>query len=252
MPKKNMTEEEKKAWGAKMKAAREAKNATADVAPEPEVREDILSGELADLKRQIEELKQSQFMQPKQRETPQMNSQGSLTGTYEKYTTDPAHYPDPTERLAQEPKLARFAFPLNYELQYTVSESAYETKQGIFNREPKFSVDLVKIMLDEDTGEPTNMRYLVKKVVFHEDPLAAVTVARENGIPVDETNEKEFLDEMRYIRVRDWLLEIFYPKPVTKSQERKEMVIDGKVVQYYEINAPDPQAMPFSDLNTRL
>jgi hypothetical protein len=79
-------------------------------------------------------------------------------------------------------------------------------------REPKFTIQLNRIVLN-DQGEQTNKRYIARRLIFHEDPQAALVVARENNLAVDENNQKEFLDEMRYLRVKDWLFDVFWPKP---------------------------------------
>lgn len=177
---------------------------------------------------------------------------GRLIGTIEKYIIDPKHYPDPRERLAREPRLQRFAFSDNYELEFEVTSTQYETKDGVNMREPKFTLALIRIMYD-DAGERTNDRFTVCRAIFHEDPQSAIVVARENGLPVDETNEKGFLDEMRYLRMRDWLLEAFYPpKPIQAKQNKREMVIGNKLVEVFEINSEQSETMPFSQLKNKL
>ena len=128
----SMSDEQKKAASERMKAYHEAKKQ-----PKPEVaqqpqdaeKQDILSQELADLKKQIEELKAEKF-QPKPQEKAELNQGGKLVGTFEKFIVDPAYYPDPRERLSKEPRLAQFAFPLNYELVWDISTSNYQTQDS--------------------------------------------------------------------------------------------------------------------------
>jgi len=259
MPKKIKTQTEKNAWGAKMQAARVAKR-DAQVEREndklvpPIVTEPVApiqpnQPDYAELQRQVLELT-TKFanLQP---QGPQV-ANGRLVGTFTKYNTDPNYYPDPCERLAAEPRLQRFAFPMNYELKFTTSTSSYETKDGISTVEPKFELELVRIMLNEETGEATNKRYVICKAIFHEDPQSAIVVARQNGIDINKFNEKDFLDEMRYLQMRDWVLECFYPPKTQEKEKRKEMVIDGKIVQYFEINSETPEAMKFGDLKGRV
>lgn len=242
MPKKNMTEEEKKAWGAKMKALRDAKK---EVVPQ----DNILSNEeISDLLRRVKELESRQF-------TPQpgFNPQGGMVGTLEKYTVNPKYYPDPTERLAREAKLQRFAFPINYELKFDVAVTSYQTKDGVNTREPRFTLELHRIVMDEDTGQPTDGRYVISRAVFHEDPQAALIIAREQGFDVDTLSEKDFLDEMRYLRIRDWLFDVFYaPKNTGAKKNKKDMVIGNKLVEYFEISSENSESMPFNQLNTKL
>lgn len=241
------TEEEKKAFAEKMKAARAKKE-------EPVV--DIQTDESTeDLKRQIEEMRQNMaqmqamMMQP---QMPQMNRSGDLIGEWEKYLVDPALYPDPTPRLAKEPRLAPLAFEHNYELEYKVGVTSYQTKTGKNVKEPKFEVQLNRIVLDQQ-GKQTPKRYIARKMIFHEDPDAALTIARENGLEVDKSDERNFLNEMRYYRVRDWLFGIFYPKP-TQEQENpiKEEVIGGQVVQVFAKSSEEPSEIEFNKLDSKL
>jgi hypothetical protein len=94
-------------------------------------------------------------------------------------------------------------------------------------------------MLDEETGEPTPGRYVVCQLVMHEDPETALVLARENGLQVNDEEEMLFLNEMRYLRMRNWLLDCFYPPKASPKQQRKDMVIEGRLVQYWEANTED-------------
>lgn len=241
------TDEEKKAFAEKMKAARAMK----EVEKENVV---IQSDQDVDeLKRQIAELRDiiNQNMQPAQA-APTMNMKGQLIGEWEKYIVDPAHYPDPTGRLAEEPRLAPLAFKYNYELTYQVGVSSYQTKDGRNVKEPKFTIKLDRIVLD-DQGNQTLKRYVVKQLIFHEDPDAALVIARENGVEVDKTNEKRFLDEMRYLRVRDWLLDIFFPKPISQQESPvHDEVIGGSVVSVFTKSSVEPSEIDFSQIQRKL
>lgn len=185
-------------------------------------------------------------------EKPRISDSGRLVGTLEKYKLDPAYYDDPRLRLAAEARLRRFAFRENYTLDWLVQSTFYETIDGIKTREPRFELTLNRIVMNEDTGEPTQGRYVIRKLIFHEDPQAALIVAREHGLPIDESDERQFLDEMRYLRARDWLFEVFYPAKSTAKKSKKEMVIGNRLVDYYEINSENAEKMPFDDLNKRL
>lgn len=253
--KKDATPEERAAFGAKMKAAREAKKATQEQVQEPETT--VQNEDYNTLKAQVEELKQLIAQQAKQTQSastldaPTITATG-LIGTFKKYNTDPNYYPDFTERLAKEPRLARFAFGENWELEFSVKDSSYTTLDNRRVVEPQFTVQLIGIMFDED-GNKTDGRYVRRQMIFFEDPDAALAVARENGLNVQDFEEKAFLDEMRYLRVRNWLLEAFYPPSITnKKQNKKQMVVGNQVVEYYEISSEDPSAMPFSQLGNSL
>jgi hypothetical protein len=189
-----------------------------------------------------------QNQQQNQPQGPQFGPQG-MVGTRIKYIMDKSNYPDPTARLADEPRLARFAFKQNYELNYEIGVSLYATKDGYQEKQPKFTLQLIRIMFDDETGEPTNQRYVICQVIFHEDPEAAIAIANEQGFDMATIPEREFLNEMRYLRMRDWLMECFYPRRPSPSKNKKEMVIGNKVVQVFEINSEDAQAMPFDQLD---
>ena len=240
-----MTEAEKKAWGAKMKELRDKKKEKQE-----EVEETISNEDYNSLKRQVEELKK--LIETKEvKEGPQITASG-LIGTLNKFNTDPAYYPDPSERLAKEPRLARFAFGENWELEFSVKTSSYTTLDNRRVAEPQFTVQLIGVVFD-DNGEKTDGRYVRRQMIFFEDPDAALSVARENGLKVEDFEEKAFLDEMRYLRVKNWLLEAFYsPVNTNKKQNKKQMVIGNQVVDYYEISSVESSPMPFNNLSTTI
>lgn len=278
MPGRKWTEEERQAQAERMRERHERKAEQTKVnqetheshPPEPieeDTRPDVVPpweqpdpieppspGEVsvAELQKQIQELQAAMFMQnlPTTQQA-KLGPQG-LIGTTEKYIVDPANYPNPCTRLSQEEKLQRFAFPMNYELEFKVTSSEYQTIDGRRMREPKFTLDLVRIIIDEDTGRATNGRYTVCRAIFHEDPEAAIVIAREQGLAVDEANEKAFLDEMRYLRMREWLLEAFYPPKTQEKQNKKEVVIGGKLVEYFEVNSENRESIPFGQLKNKL
>lgn len=282
MPKKNMTLAERKAWGEKMRLAREAKaerkivdpitgktlgftppeqeNSTSqNVEVSPSAPEDIQGeSELDQLKRHVQELSgvianlQRQQVPPVQQGA-QVTSRG-ITGTVTKFSTNPKDYPDPRDRLFEEPKLKLKDFNRNWwDLEWEVTRVNYDTKDGIHMAEPKFQLRLIRILEDPETGEPSNKRFTFWKGTFFEDPEAAIQVAAQYGIEVGEQMEKEFLNEMRYLRFRDWLLEAFYaPKPSQEKINKVETVINNRLVEVYEINSPNSETIPFQNLKTKL
>ena len=249
------TDAERKAFGEKMKALREQK-LTEDTKPTEEVETTIQNDDYNTLKQQVEELKQLIASQAKQQPAPQ--PQGAqitatgLIGTLHKYNTDPSYYPDFTKRLALEPRLSRFAFGENWELEFSVKTSTYTTLDNRRVDEPQFTVQLIGVVFDED-GNKTEGRYVRRQMIFFEDPDAAMTVARENGLNVEDFEEKAFLDEMRYLRVRDWLLENFYPpKNINRKQNKKQMVVGNQVVEYYEVSSVENSDIPFDQLGNKM
>jgi hypothetical protein len=253
MPRK-MTPEQRKAWGAKMRKLKEQKKLNEQIVKTPEPSTDpdyqTLLKQIQEANKAIAELK-AQSTQP----TQQVDmAGGKLTGTYERYKVDPDFYPDPTPRLSQEKRLSRFAFDDNYELKWEVQLSQYETIDHIRTKEPRFVLKLIVKVYDDDSGELTNRRFVILQGVFHEDPDAAIAIARENGVQVDENNERDFLNEMRYLRFRDWLLEAFFPTPPPPSQNKKEVVIGNKLVEVYEVTSDKQESMAagFASMSKKL
>lgn len=177
---------------------------------------------------------------------------GRLVGTTAKFSVDPKQYEDPRDRLRAEPRLRRVAFDTNYELDFDVSVTSYDTKDGLMMKEPKFTLSLNQIVLDDD-GEPTTGRIGKARIVFFEDPQTAVLMANKLGIPIDDENEAKFLNDMRYIRVRDWLYECFWPPKVeTARANKREMVVGGQIVDVWEKSSENASAIPFDTLNSKL
>ena len=256
-----MTAEQRKAASERMKALHQRKKIERDAlladAPKDKTTEQVVEPvketiEVADynkLKAEIEELKRT-FYQSTQN-VAQVQG-GKLIGRTDKYITDPAYYPNPVERLMDEPKLARFAFKVNYELDFNINSTQYQTIDGLNMREPKFSLALHKIIMDEKTGEPTNKRFVVARLVLHEDPDAALLVARREGLDVDENDERRFLDEMRYLRMRDWLLGLFYQSAPDKRSKKRQEVIGGRLVEVFEISSSSADKIPFDELKGKV
>lgn len=258
MPKRNWSEEERKAFGQKMKLAREAKETKEIVdevvrqtEPKPDPIEQIAPDQdVAELKQQIAELKAYLF----DKDRPQgveVGKSGNLIGEVAKYLIDPENYPDPTIRLAKEPRLKAVNFDFNYELDYEVQASKYENKVGVNMVEPRFYIQLNRVKVD-DQGNRTDGRYIAKRMIFHEDPQAAIVIARDNGIELDSSDEQAFLNEMRYLRVRDWLFDIFWPVPPMTKEGVKEEVIGGTIVQVFTKSSATPEEVPFDQLKTKV
>jgi hypothetical protein len=288
MPRKKLTPEQKKAWGEKMKAAKEKKameraqpqvtpqvgtptstpaaepmsqNTELEVSPpDSSAEENVRSDDVQTLLRRIEELERQRFFPaqptPQLSQQPQVTHRG-ITGTLTKYSVNPKDYPsqeDILTRLLDERRLQLQNFNRNWwDIEFQVSTVNYDTKDGIHVREPKFQVRLIRIIEDPETGEPSNRRYTLHKVTLFEDPDAAIQVANQHGIEIPEELEQDFLNEMRYLRIRDWVLESFYPpKPTQAKANKTETVIGNRLVEVYEINSADSESIPFSQLNKKL
>lgn len=185
-----------------------------------------------------------------------------LVGEVDKYLVDEDNYPDPTPRLAQEQRLQSIAFNHNYELDYDFKIRSYETKTGLNMREPEFTVTLSRIVLDDQgnrvkilnpkSGKMEEKRYRAKRLMFHEDPQAALVIARDNNLDVDKSDERVFLNEMRYYRVRDWLFDVFWPQPADQKSDIQEEAVGGTIVQFYTKDSETPSGVDFDKLDTKI
>lgn len=251
MSKKEMSAEERKAWGEKMRQARLAK---------ANKKEDIIdNNDLDRMQQQIQELQEQ--LNLRQQPTPIAPVASKQVVT--KITFDPKAYPDPRDRLSKEDKLARIAFPLNYELNWKVEPITWE-EDGIKVRTPRFILELLGKVFDEETNEPKKVldpvtkewkeqRYVLKKGMFFEDGDSFLAVANQMGIEVPDDMTKEFFDEMRYIVIRDWLFENFFPPKRMNNTNRQQTVINNRLVEVFEtsvdINQSQPD-IPFADMRS--
>lgn len=255
---KEWTAEERKAFGEKMKQKRLEKEQVASV-PEGTKTEVANGVSMEDLQRQLNEVMETNallkaaFLNGNSQAKNGLNlgKGGQLQGEVEKYLVDPSNYPDPTPRLSAEARLQTIAFNHNYELTYDVSVINYETKTGVNMKEPNFLIQLNRIVLD-DQGEKTDKRYIARRFIFKEDPQAALMVARNNNLDVDKSDEKAFLNEMRYIRARDWLFNVFWPKQESQAAKIKEEVIGGQLVQVFTKSSEDASSIDFDKLTKKM
>lgn len=266
MPKKNWTPEERSAFGDKMRAIRDAKKKIPQEAP---------SVDLDSLQRQLNEVMETnallkaailggQMVQGQVNQTSQsvaVGRTGQLLGEVDKYLVDPDNYPDPTKRLSEEQRLQSIAFNHNYELEYQFSIRSYETKTGVNMREPEFLITLLRVVLDDQgnrvqvankDGGLDDKFYIARRMVFHEDPQAALVIARDNNVMIERDDERVFLNEMRYLRVRDWLFDFFWPKTSQSKENIREEAVGGTIVQVYTKSSVEPSAVDFDKLQSKV
>lgn len=186
--------------------------------------------------------------------TAQKTAEAPTNKLSDRYSVNPDNYVDPTDRLANEASLGRFGFKENYELRWSMAPFKYQDVENKWHQEPRFTLDLIRVIFDEETGEKTNGRYLEYRLIQHEDPDSAIMVATDNGVDVDSFSEKDFLNEMRYIQARDWLFGLpnFFPQKAKAYTNTKDMVIGGKMVQYFEKSddAEKSSSLPFGNLDS--
>lgn len=236
MPRK-WTDEEKKAFGEKMKAARANKTKNPQTKTTPtstvEIEESTLK-EILDRLKTLEAEKATRPTAPTQE--PTISQSGHVQGIKEKYTINKAAYAhvDPRARLFKEPKLSRFAPEENYSMYWRVDNTRYQNAQGLWMAEPRFELEVRRKVLDDDGS--VKGEYQVGKLVSHEDWDAAIDIANSLGLEIDPNMGKEFIDEMRYQNFRMFVEELFFAPTAIKQVNggKKEMVVAGTVVTFYE------------------
>lgn len=160
-----------------------------------------------------------------------------VQGRVFKYPIEKSFYPDPTERLYDEPLLRRFNLRDNFYFDWEVEGVEYE-KYGVTYAEPRFIVRLFRRMFEDDGLTPSGQLALINRQIQHEDEIAARTAAGKLNMTDSFESFQEMMDEMRYYRIRQWLLDLFSPVKVhTHNKQATTMVIDGKVVEVFDTEA---------------
>ena len=160
-----------------------------------------------------------------------------VQGIVFRYPVERDWYPDPTDRLLDEPQLRRFAMRENYIFRWAVDGETYE-KNGVTFSEPRFTVELFRRLYD-DEGQETGKMALVARHMQMEDEMTTRKVAQELQIldkfPEGEEGFRQLMSEVRYHRIQQWLLDIFRPAKIKTFRKRPtQQVIDGKVVEVYD------------------
>lgn len=156
-----------------------------------------------------------------------------VTGQVFKYPVEPEYYPNPKERLYDVPFLKRFNLRDNYIITWGVEGVEYE-KNGVAFAEPRFICHLYRRIFDED-NEDTGTAALVSRTFLHEDRMVAIMTANKMGLSEQFEDERELMDEIRFIRVRDWLVALFTPYKFQQFKKKpRMMVIAGKQVEVHD------------------
>lgn len=166
-----------------------------------------------------------------------------MKGTLYKYPIEADYYNSPTERIFNMPELSRFAPRENYEIQWEVKGTFYENERThVYYAEPTFTITILRVMYGDD-GLPTTRRAIVGKNILHEDEVVANAVARELGL--SNMDKRQLLEEVRFQRIRRWILDLLIPANRQKDRVENigEMVVDGKVVPFIEVETNADKAI---------
>lgn len=161
----------------------------------------------------------------------QVNPFGAVVGTVTKFNINPEYYPDPRERLYDEPRLSRFSMRENYFITWDISAKPYQTKDNMSIQEPTFHVTLYQNLFD-DQGKETGSAIVIQTLHMNEDEELCRMFAAENGFEVTDESLKQLMDDTRYARISNWLLSIFFPpRNFEMSVDSHEEAIGGSVVK---------------------
>lgn len=156
-----------------------------------------------------------------------------VQGRIFKYPVEKSYYPDPTQRLYDEPTLSRYNLRENFHFDWEVEGVEYE-KYNVTYAEPRFTIRLFRKIFDEE-GKLTGQLALVNRAVVHEDEIVARIGAEKLGLQDKFKDFQDMMNEMRYYRFRSWLLDLFTPAKVEQhNRQSRQMVIDGKVVEMFD------------------
>jgi hypothetical protein len=237
MPKKNMTLEERQAWGQKMKDARKKKaaEAGAPVAQLPPIEEvtskdtvTLTTEQFQDMMDRLSNLEQQKPESPQpQSAIPRIDqATGQAIGVTEKHSINPNDYKDPTEALYNLPELRRFAFRENYVLRWTVTPTRYQTAFGTWFVEPRFELTLLRRRFDEEGVERPD-KIIVGRASFFEDLPANLMEADLAGLSVDDVGTPDFSEKMKMYRYKLWLVENLTPKRPSSTKKKVKLEVIG-------------------------
>lgn len=183
-----------------------------------------------------QKLEELESITPKTSSTARVGQNG-VQGIIFRYEVDKGYYPDPTQRLLDEPRLQRFAMRQNYIFKWSVDGVEYK-KDNITYAEPRFTLELFRRLYNDD-GDDTGRAALVARSIMHEDEMTTrITASRMNLLDTfsnDDEGFRELMNEVRYWRIQQWLFGIFTPPKIQTHRKRPTTeVIAGKVVEVFD------------------
>lgn len=226
MPKKEWTDEERKAFGDKMRAARAQKETETPTVVETPQNVTLTQDQFDEIMARLKAA-ENQASQP----APQAPQAAPKTGIIEKFPINPKFYPSPVEELYELPELRRFAMRQNFEIRYKVYTTKYQVASGEWYMEPRFEITLLRRRFDDDGNELKN-KIIIGRASFFEDPPANILEADLAGLAVDEVETIEGAAAMRFYRYKTWIIGKLQPRKVTSSDPAERLeVINGQVYQ---------------------
>lgn len=242
MPKKEWSDEDRQAFGAKMKAAREAKQ------QEKEAKKEVAEA-------QTPEVDTAEVVRQVLAEILKGGHKDNTDRTVQTYSIDPEDYPleETVEQLYDLSELSRFAPRENFSFQMRMEIAQYDKKDGKWYREPRFIFEVwrrptaTELAEAEEKGNkaltPTT-EIFVGQHIQSEDDVAAKQAAQKLGLRagVDYEDFDDLMNRMRTERIKQWLLSLPIfggnapkPKPIVET----DMAISGQVVKVHNPGSKD-------------
>jgi hypothetical protein len=169
-------------------------------------------------------------------------------GIVERFPIRPDAYVNPVEMLYDIPKLRRFGLRENYVIDWKVSTTRYETRQGQWYMEPRFELTLKRKQFNEEGeevvkhdkhGKPFHPRIVLGRASFFVDPPADMIEAELAGLADADLSDEELQERMFFWRYSMWIEERLMPKlPDFTTNAMKEEVIGGKAYEIEEYSMP--------------
>lgn len=163
------------------------------------------------------------------------------------YSLEKDDYDDPTDRLLDLPELRKFAMRDNYILKWKVEMAQYQKVDGIWYREPRFVVELYRHPWEEELAESREKGGALtpEAVIFEnrhmqvEDDIAARQIATDLKLKVgvDFADFDELMDEMRFLRIKKWLVDYLIPPapPSDNVNAPRELAVGGTVKKVHNL-----------------
>jgi hypothetical protein len=234
MPKRNWSEEERKAFGAKMKAAKAARQ---NQNPQTKDSVTLTTNQYEELMARLQKLEQEPTQTVDQHlEGPQtisVNQHGQSVGIVTKYPVDPSLYPNPTDDLYDIPEIQFRAPRENVKFVWNVSGQVYETKFGTNVQEPFFRLDVFRLDRDED-GQIKPGAFRIGRLVFNEDETTAYQIAQDMKLNISMTDMREIMNIARFERIKQFILPLFLGHKIPVLQDNSSEQVDpqtGRAMQ---------------------
>lgn len=235
MPKKEWTDEERKAFGKKMQDARDKKKEKVEeqVKKEaPQASGDVIAQTVAAVLKELSK---------EEKKTPRG---GNVT---ELYSLDKSDYEDPTDKLYDLPELSKKAMRENYKIYWSLEMCRYQTADGAWFQEPRFVVELWRFPTDQELAESEekggqikkDTEILVGKHMQLEDEAAAREIATKLGLKVgaDFEDFDQLMEAMRFERIKQWIVSTLVPRHDKHAVKApKELAIGGTVVAVHNLD----------------